>query len=441
MAARQVGWEHESTTEPDARLSNLSLSTFGLRREPPRAIDDRPPRYLELFDFDTLFYDVFRGADPGEVICLGPPLLNCEKLLSTLTLHLPGQSVPLAWKYLPPRSRFQPSFKLRLTGPQIDGADRLILQMAGHRIEIAIRPNAQSRFAGRRVIMTLSRDNPLPWIRDWALFNARVHGADAVLLYDNGSSGYDMTELGNLFAGISGIEEFLVVPWRFPYGPGVGPRNVQDSFFCQPGTFEHARRRYCSAAKGALNNDIDELTVTGSGESIFDLLERSAKAAIVFPGLWVESRPHRSAGAGTIRHTDCLDSVRWRPLLGGAAPTGWLLRTKWIVQPARCPEDADWGVHDLYPAQQQTPGQEAAWKYRTRRILYRHFRAINTKPARRGRGRYSPITHGCDRPLARAFAVAFPDRPSRERKLRPAGLLARLLARAARWRAHSRWRS
>jgi hypothetical protein len=41
----------------DASLSTAHLSTFGLRREPPRPVADRQAGYETLFDFDTLFYD------------------------------------------------------------------------------------------------------------------------------------------------------------------------------------------------------------------------------------------------------------------------------------------------------------------------------------------------------------------------------------------------
>lgn len=60
-----------------ASLSPVRLSDLGLRREAPRPLHDRQPGYEALFDHDTLFYDVFRSG--AEVICLGPPLLNCAQ--------------------------------------------------------------------------------------------------------------------------------------------------------------------------------------------------------------------------------------------------------------------------------------------------------------------------------------------------------------------------
>jgi hypothetical protein len=276
-----------------------------------------------------------------------------------------------------------------------------------------IRPSGHSRFAGRRVITTLSKDNPLAWIRDWAAFNVRVHGADAVLFYDNGSVNYDMAELGRVLEGVPGVAASLIIPWNFPYGPGTGPRNIQDSFYCQPGALEHARRRCCAAARAVLNTDIDELVVMASGASIFERAEASGKAAIIFPGYWVETPKRRSGEPDFVRHSDCIYSERWRAALRRVCPFRWLLRMKWIVVPGRCPDDVDWGVHDLHARQPESRRAETSWKCRPRDVFYRHFRQINTgwKSARWRTRRYSPARHLYDRELARAFAVAFSDQP------------------------------
>jgi hypothetical protein len=396
----------------DNNLSSVRLSSFGLRREPPRAMEDRPSGYERLFDFDTLFYDVFRSAEPGEVICLGPPLLNCETALSAATFRGAGDHGLVRWEYRQPRSHYQPTCQFRLTGPGIAAMDSVVLKIAGREVEIPIRPSGHSRLAGRRVVMTLSKDNPLAWISDWAEFNARVHGADAILLYDNGSVAYELATLIRLLEKVPGMKQAVVVPWEFPYGPGTGPRNIQDSFFCQPGALEHARRRYCAAARAVLNTDIDELVVLASGASIFERAKTSGKTAVVFPGYWVNAPIHPSREPGSIRHSDCINAECWRALFRRVCPFRWLLRMKWIVVPERCPEDVDWGVHDLYAVRGESRRAEASWKSRPRDVFYRHFRPINTgwkTPRWNVRG-VSPVRHLYDRELAQAFATAFPER-------------------------------
>ncbi|MFX8481515.1 hypothetical protein ABTL74_19375, partial [Acinetobacter baumannii] len=55
---------------------------------------------------------------------------------------------------------------------------------------LPVQPNLSHLFAGRRVLLTLSRNNAPRWIADWIRFYATLHGADAVLLYDNASDRY-----------------------------------------------------------------------------------------------------------------------------------------------------------------------------------------------------------------------------------------------------------
>ncbi len=142
------------------------------------------------------------------------------------------------------------------------------------------------------------------------------------------------------------------------------------------------------------------------GVSIFDLLERSGKAAIVFPGLWAEGPFSQSIDPAALRHHDIFYSERWRGVVGRVFPRHWLLRTKWIAQPARCPDAVDWGVHDIYPGEARAAGEEVSWKQRTTRLLYRHFRLLSTKPGRQRIPRRMALTCGFDRPLARCLAQA-----------------------------------
>lgn len=396
----------------EAGLSTVRLSDFGLRREPPRPPSDRPGDYERLFDADTLFYDVFQSAERDAVICLGPPLLNCEAALGQAVFRVAGSDEPIRSTYRAPRSPQQPTCQFRLTGAGLATADRLVMAQGGRALEVPIRRSGGDRFAGRRVIVTLSRDNPLVWIRDWAEFNVRVHGADAVLLYDNGSTSYDLDAIRASLEGLPGLAAVAVVPWRFPYGPGVGRLNIQDSFYCQPGAIEHARWRYCTKARGVLNTDIDELVVSPSGASIFERAEASGRAAILFRGLWVERPTPPSENHVDARHSDCVYGERRQAILRRSRLFRRLLRTKWIVLPERCPGDVDWGVHDLYPSQPQTRAQSRSWKVLAHDVFYRHFRQINTGwkiPRWMGR-RHSFFRHVYDSELARMLALAFPER-------------------------------
>ena len=377
-----------------------------MRRESPRRPEFRQPDYDDLFDDDTLFYDVFRGAHQSEVICVGPPLLDRAEALAKAVFRDPTGDA-IAWGYHPPRTQYQPSCRFTLSSPGLARAERIHLEIAGRKIEIPIRESGHARFAGRRIIWTLSKDNPLGWIRDWAAFNAAVHGADAVLFYDNGSSAYGLDEVDRVLSGVPGLSEVLTIPWDFPYGPGTGPKNIQDSFYCQPGAIEHARRRFCGEARAVLNSDIDELMVVDGGGSVFDRLERSGKGVLVVSGFWVESVATAAGRERPLRHADCLYAERWRSQLRRFLRRRWMLRAKWIVSPRLCPQTVDWGVHDLYVAPSDLESAGSSWKLRPRDLFFRHFRPINTgwkRPSWRARRR-SPIRLRYDRHLARDLAA------------------------------------
>ena len=62
----------------------------------------------------------------------------------------------------------------------------------GWQEEVAVSPLGREAFAGRNCLVTLSRNNDLRWIRDWAAFHVREHGAEALLLFDGQPQGaYD----------------------------------------------------------------------------------------------------------------------------------------------------------------------------------------------------------------------------------------------------------
>lgn len=390
----------------DIGLNPVSLSTFGLRREPPRSIDDRQPGYESLFEYDTLFFDVFWAADGGSVVCLGPPLLNNEAVLRQAVFRMPGSSVPLKVDYHPHRSNLQPSCRFVVSGSGSKNPSQIVLSLCGRDAVLPVSPAGRAQFAERRVIVTLSKDNPLAWVRDWAEFNVRVHGADAVLLYDNGSTLYTRDALEAELASIPGLAEHLVVPWHFPYGPGVFGRSAQDSFYCQPGMLEHARHRYLAAARSVLNTDIDELVVTDDGKSIFARVEDSGSPAMIFPGVWAEmTQPRYGSPPGLVRHKDCVYGRRSQWYFRKLRRAQRLLRTKWVAVPSRC-DGLDWCVHDLLPrhAAATSPSRPVD-------VAYRHFRQINTgwKTARARLRPYERLRHRFDRKLARAFALAFPE--------------------------------
>lgn len=342
----------------DIGLSSWSLGLNSpVVRHPFRRPALRHADFEDRYDFRTVFYDCFWSADGSSLRLIGPPLQNLADDLGLRFFAVPsGEELPVT---VLPRV-----FATILVIPASPGLRSLRVETAAGTAFIGPQPNLSNLFAGRRVLMTLSQNNELEWIRDWVIYHQRVHGCDGVLVYDNNSTRYDISELKGCLAGISGVTG-LAVDWPFRYGPFDGrlplTYDLWEGHFCQFGMLEHARYRFLADARCGLNLDIDELVVCPGGESICDLTEGSATGFLKFGGKWVEPFAATSGEAGTKplhRHFRHRKTGRTQGC-----------ENKYTVVPSRVPDSAQFGIHDIFGhADSPLPGG----------VELRHFKAINT---------------------------------------------------------------
>ena len=342
----------------DIELAPLELNPQNsLRREAPRPKHLRGQGYEERFDSRTVFYDCFRTVGNCGTILLGPPLLN----LKGTVLRALRRAYGMSWFSRMPVWQLDRHSQIRM-GPtsDVDLTPGLFQQK-----HLATKPNHCNIFRERRVVLTLSRNNELQWIKDWTHFFVRKHGADAVLLYDNASTKYESDEIRKAINSVPGLAVGVVVDWPFPYG-------IQDhsypefSDFCQYGVLEHARHRFLAQARAVVNADIDEFPITKGGELLFDITLHSGTGYLKYGGQWVEnasSFPEAELAFRRHKHYVC----------GLRSPTcdttGNIWTHKWSVIPARCAPDAQWCVHLVT---RMTPDPLSSL------VRFRHFKAINT---------------------------------------------------------------
>jgi hypothetical protein len=359
-----------------------------VRRESPRPPALRDGRYEAQFDWDTLFYDVYRVD--AHAVFQGPPLFN---------LAAPWLAAPVF------RNRFGPLFPTtrrveRNRASEIwvkTDKDHFTVEGPLGRFDIAVQPDLSGRYAGRRVIHTLSKDNDPRWIVDWIRYYERVHGADAVLFYDNASSRYAAAELEATLRGHFPAMVIDVIHWPYKYGPQGGLAGAVDgveapwdSDYCQTGSMQHARLRFLRLARSVLNVDIDELVV-GPG-SIFAATERARGGFIKFAGQWITAATPHGAGVDTCRHAD----FTWRDLQEQET-----CPPKWCVVPAACdPLRHTWSVHNLFGAK----ANRRVWP----EWSYRHMKGIsnNWKYDRWDAGQFDPARFVTDEALRAAMAQA-----------------------------------
>ena len=138
------------------------------------------------YDSRTIFYDVFRCDDDRKVVAIGPPPVNLRNELEKLRITCGG-------RMLPHRKReYRRLCVLELTCDQTTNAEKnLPLQFSfpsfDVEIEVPPAPLSSPAEAPHLGLMTLQRNNPLPWILDWCRWHHRLHGVSRLVLYDNAS--------------------------------------------------------------------------------------------------------------------------------------------------------------------------------------------------------------------------------------------------------------
>lgn len=283
-----------------AAYSNVTLDpSQPLRRQPYEAERPRPQPFMDSFDQSEIFYDVFRDHTGSHVYLLGPMALNLAPLVEQM--EITGQ--PSGTRAKPRVFHAIQMLIARVTLPK--GDDTLEIRFGDQTFSVPVQPNRSPEFADDRIIVAINKDNELDWIRDWARFYVREHGATAAVIYDNGSTRYSRAELSAALAEVEGLKRYLVIDWPFRYGSrdhGFTAHRFGENWarFAQPPMFTHFFRKYAMASRSFVSVDIDELVISRSRKSIFRSAERSLFGLRRFNRIWVlnmrdtEGLPHHA---------------------------------------------------------------------------------------------------------------------------------------------------
>ncbi len=337
----------------------IELSPFVLpdgspvNRTAPRPMELRNANYNAQFDWDTVLYDVYRSGK--YVVMQGPPLFNMEQMF------LSGVKEKYSANYIKRHRAFD--LWISEANSEID------LKTALGDVKLSIQPDENNRFSGKRVLLTLSKDNDMLWIADWIRFHIAYHQCDAVLFYNNNSRKYTSSELSEYLKSTFPNIPVVVVDWHYKYGAqggvsgGVDGQSAPwDSDFCQTGVLQHARFRFLQKASSVLNCDIDELVVSdGNPYSIFEYAEKSLLGTVYFEGVWISSTTPSSEQPLQRRHGDYfyfdLDHTAKCPF-------------KWCTRPSRNSRRFNtWTAHEIT----NMPRRMVLNK----QVRYRHFKAIS----------------------------------------------------------------
>ncbi|UKH23260.1 MULTISPECIES: hypothetical protein [Actinobacillus] len=258
----------------DVKISKIELTEKNTLRVPPRKEEDQQPNYKELFDYHTLFSDAFFSEENIELV--GPPLLNLHNILLSGEIYIDEKNVT---KEAIIQSEHR---KCRVLLPKIPGAKKVIIKFEDVLFEQEIQPDESDFFANHNVLVTQQKDNPLEWIGYWIAHHIKHHKINAVLIYDNDSSLYDINQLKTFLSSIKGLEKICVVPWSIPYGVTGGDKQIWDSDFGQYQSWEHALKRFVYSANCVVIGDVDELVIHKDGLSLPDILDSIDEPVITY---------------------------------------------------------------------------------------------------------------------------------------------------------------
>jgi len=319
------------------RIHGLALPAGSvLRREPRRPRELQPADFSERFDFTTLFYDVFSVG--SLVFLVGPPLVNLRDALASAGWGIDGRQLDSQQVNLADVDRTQSSW---ISLHQGVPAQTLQVACGDLRLKTPVSEDGAGLFAGRNVLLTLSKNNDSAWIRDWITFHRDHHAIDALLLYDNGSDVYTLETLRAVLEHVAGVTTVLI-PWNYRFGPlgstaGATPKLPWDSDFCQYGMLEHAKLRFLRRANLVVNADVDELLLVRGGESIGSLMDREGRSFCRYSGHWIQNI-RVAATEPTLRHAQ----------FGWVDPAAPPTEAKWSLRPQRVPlRRLQWRVHDI----------------------------------------------------------------------------------------------
>ena len=360
----------------------------------PRGPKRPRPRDFMLSKFETraLVYDAFWHVDGKRVLLVGPPPLN-------LWVHIRHAHYRALPSRAPLRATYHTSASVMITELSGVPADTVGVEMivGGVPFAVSIQPNASPDLAGRRLLFTMSKDNDLAWIREWAHYHASMQGADAVVLFDNGSTRYEPAEIEATLKTVKGIAKVAVLSWPYRYGATdlVVLSNPYYGLFLQIASMSVVLRRYGALAYGILNCDVDELAATPKGANVFELARQSVHGLAVMRGQFIEAVASPGLPPGPRTHRDYV-SRRRDPVTRLSRPR------KWALDPSR-PWVADLDVH---PYMHWIEGRPWFGKTQPPGMFYWHFRAINTnwKENRTESGHLSPADLETDKRFAAVLA-------------------------------------
>jgi len=212
-------------------------------------------------------------------------------------------------------------------------------------------------FSSLNGIYTISLNNRLDWISDWLNYYVKMHGAETVVLSDNGSTDYSLSDLRRTLADVPGLRKVAILRARYPFGPTAANKAGYASLFLQRSLAELGRLRFFAKARAVVNADIDELFHSFDGKSVFDATVASTCGYLRANAEWayaLEPGPNGYARHCTHSHVSATGKPK--------------ANRKWCVAPNGPQRGKQWLTHFLDSSKDPVDPNFLIW----------HFRQVST---------------------------------------------------------------
>lgn len=365
-----------------------------LAREPMHPNRMRSTGFVEKFEHKILYYDCFESAKGHSVILIGPPPLNLENHLNQSAFYDAETGQKLEAIHTISRSTL-------LTQIQDVPAETkfLKLEFGGQSFEILIQPNLSAQLSEANILFSMNKDNELRWVHDWAEWHNQTQNVDTIILFDNGSTRYDISTLGNALEKVKGLKKIVIFEWPFAFGARDNRvwYNHYWAHFLQISSMNVVLRRCAMAANGMANLDIDELAAPLEKDTIFDLTKSQLYGVAPLAGTWI-SAATRSTRKNK-QHTDFFHVTR--------GPMRKFCPKKWVLDP-----QAEWvDKTDVFPYWHRIMG--APDRKVTDKTVgnFWHFKGISTnwKQVRSEETKPSSVFHIKDANFINTAATVWPN--------------------------------
>jgi hypothetical protein len=339
--------------------------SWGFKRTPIRPTELQVLNFAENYDYDTIWNDIIQISQKT-ILLIGPPLYAVASWMQEHCKFLDVYGNEMPWQYY----EMDRVAHIRISTNEYH---RKILLKTPYDEHVLYVDYPHRYFENQKVIVTISQNHPIEWLKQWIDYHHVVHNVDGLLLYNNRSTIYTTEELGNAL----NREDMTikVLDYDVPFGVmGGGTWEWQgkkgtylpwDSDFSQYVMLEHAKWKYLYCARLAINADTDELLIVKNSnlDGVADYCATGDHSVLLYDGIWIE--PIDSQTGTLAKHVAFADrrfSNYWHTTGGDGRGIG----VKWMLNPERN-LTYQWHLHKTYGPH-----------VKTKEITFGHFFAMNT---------------------------------------------------------------